>query len=573
MKFVRFSRRTSIAFGIFSWLGIAAGCGSSSAGPSNPESDAQSPGDGGAEVDGTAKAPDAGTDAAEESAGDAGTAYTNDASTLRNGGFEQGLSGWTSSGDTSAVYVESLNPHAGLRDLAFRGSRPYAVTTEQTMGQVPPGPYTLRAWLKSSKDIGNAYLFWRSATDAGRTVPIPPGLSSALRLTISNIDVTACPCTAGLHVEGPTNSWVAVDDVELLAGAPILDPAYWLGGDISYRRELANASVTFADDSGAARDVLDILRDKGANFVRIRIYNHPGSSDHFPSSQLEPGFQDLADATVNAQDAAGRGMHLLLSFHYSDSWTNPGTQYKPYEWENLGLADLATAVHDYTASAMQAFAAQGTAPDIVTLGNETNVGMLWPDGRIGSNGENFAQFALLFNAGAKAVREVFPSTKVAVHLANPEQRPEQWLGWAADHGLDYDIVGLTLYPFWSNMQIVAMKSVVETVVQATGKSVVALETGFPWALVRQNGYPTLIASNALNPEGPETFGVSPAGQALYLRSFFQNMHEARGFAGALYWDPIWIDTPQLSSNVGDTALFDWQARSLPALDAFGEKFW
>jgi arabinogalactan endo-1,4-beta-galactosidase len=103
--------------------------------------------------------------------------------------------------------------------------------------------------------------------------------------------------------------------------------------------------------------------------------------------------------------------------------------------------------------------------------------------------------------------------------------------------------------------------------------VVALEIGFPWSLVRQNGYPTLISSNALDPQGPETFGVSPAGQELYLRSFFQQMHEARGFVGALYWDPIWIDTPQLSSNVGDTALFDWEAKPLPALNAFGEKFW
>jgi arabinogalactan endo-1,4-beta-galactosidase len=346
-----------------------------------------------------------------------------------------------------------------------------------------------------------------------------------------------------------------------------------LGGDITFRRQLAGLGVKFFDEAGVESEVLDTLRTKGVNFVRIRIYNDPGSPDHYPSSQLALGYQDLTDATINAREAANRGMKFLISFHYSDSWTNPGTQYKPYRWENLSLVELTTAVYDYTYAAMRALDVQGTSPEIVSLGNETNTGMIWPEGRIGSAGENFVQFAQLFNAGARAVRDVFPAAKVAVHLANPEQRPDRWLAWASSNGLNYDVVGLTLYPFWSSMQIGAMKTLAEQIARTSGKEVLALEMGFPWSRVRESGYPTLIASNRLNPQGTETFGVSPEGQERYLRSFFQQMHEVRGFLGAIYWDPIWIDKPQLPSNVGDTALFDWSARPLPALNAFDEKFW
>jgi arabinogalactan endo-1,4-beta-galactosidase len=147
-----------------------------------------------------------------------------------------------------------------------------------------------------------------------------------------------------------------------------------------------------------------------------------------------------------------------------------------------------------------------------------------------------------------------------------------WLEQAEQAELDYDVVGLSLYPFWSNLRVGEMKQVVTRSIEITGKQVLAVETGYPWTLDRPSGYPTMIESNDLPPQGLETFGVSPRGQELFLRSLFQQLHDVPGFLGASYWDPIWIETPMFESNVGDTALFDWEGAPLQALDAFGEKF-
>lgn len=490
---------------------------------------------------------------------------------LENAGFELGLQGWTVSGAAAAAYVESLNAHGGSRNLGIRSSSAYEVAVEQTLCELPAGSYTLRAWLKSSTDIGSSQLFFRSA-EGEQTVSIPEGLSSALRITFEPLSITACPCTIGVRAAGPGGSWLSLDDVELFPGSPTFDPEYLLGGDITFRRQLADLGTVFYDRAGNEADVLDTLAEHGFNFVRIRIYNQPGHPNHFPSNQFAAGYQDAADARLSAREAADRGMSTVISFHYSDYWTNPDTQYKPFEWQAMTAEQLVQAVYDYTYQTMAAFAAQGTPPAIVALGNETNAGMIWPEGRIGYQGENFAEFAALFNAGSRAVRAVFPNAKIAIHLSKPEARPEIWIGWARAAGLEYDTIGLSLYPFWSGLRVRDMKNVVRRLIESTGKDVVALESGYPWSLTRPSGYPTMIASNSLNPQGLETFGVSPAGQELYMRSFFQQLHEVPGFLGAIYWDPIWIDTPPLPSNVGDTALFDWEGRPLPALDAFHEKF-
>jgi arabinogalactan endo-1,4-beta-galactosidase len=159
-----------------------------------------------------------------------------------------------------------------------------------------------------------------------------------------------------------------------------------------------------------------------------------------------------------------------------------------------------------------------------------------------------------------------------VHLSEPGPPLYEWLGRARDAQLEYDFVGVSLYPFWSNLRIGDMKEVVERAIELTGKPVLAVETGFPWSAVRASGYPTLIESNDLNPQGLETFGLSPRGQELFLRSLFQQLHDVPELLGVSYWDPIWLDTPALPSNVGDTALFDWDGRPLQGLGAFQEKF-
>lgn len=494
-----------------------------------------------------------------------------DGDALVNPSFEDGLDGWSVSGDAGDVFVESVGAYRGRRHLASRDTEPYRLDVTQALVLRPGARYTLRGWFKSSVTVGDSYLFFRTAESEAR-VGIPRGLSSSLRLTLDGLEAPSGDVTVGVHLEGPANSWVKVDALELFSGAPEWDEGFLLGGDLSFRRQLDHLGVEFVDSMGNPTEVLETLSDSGFNLARFRLHNDPGAPDHYPANQFPPGYQNLDDTLANAKDCYDYGLELLVSFHYSDYWTNPGQQYKPYRWENLEPAELEAAVYEYTKSALEAFRDQGTPPYVVTLGNETNAGILWPEGRISAGGSNFDGFARLFMAGARAVREVAPETLIGIHLSEPGSAVYEWLGWATDAELDYDVVGVSLYPFWSNLRIDEMRQVVGRSIELTGKQALVVETGFPWSLKRPSGFPTMIESNDLNPQGLETFGVSPYGQELFLRSLFQQLHEIDGVIGISYWDPIWLDTPALPSNVPDTALFDWQGAPLRALAAFQEKY-
>lgn len=491
---------------------------------------------------------------------------------LMNPGFEQGLTGWQVSGDDEAAFVESLDAYRGKRNLATRGRDDYDVDLFQQLKLPENTRFTLRGWFKSSVNSGDSYLYFRPVKGEAKRADISSGLSSALRLTLEDLDPGEGLVTVGVHLEGPADSWLKVDALELFEGSPEVDPSFLLGGDLSVRRQLDDLGVTFLDDWGEPTEVLEVLADRGFNLARFRLHNDPGDPDHYPSNQFPPGYQNLTDTVANVKDCSKHGLRALVSFHYSDYWTNPGQQYKPYKWEDLDEDALEVAVYDYTKTAMQALVEQGTPPVIVTLGNETNGGMLWPEGQIQPGGGNFAGFARLFAAGARAVREVAPDTLVAVHLSEPGTYLYEWLGWANGAKLDYDVVGVSLYPFWSNLRVDEMREVIDHVIELTGKQVIVVETGFPWTLERPSGFPTLIESNDLNPQGLETFGVSPRGQELFLRSLFQQLHEIDGVLGVSYWDPIWLDTPALPSNVPDTALFDFEGAPLRGLRAFDERF-
>lgn len=491
--------------------------------------------------------------------------------TLVNPSFEEGLEGWRISGDVGAVFVESVGAYRGRRHLTSRSGEAYSLDVTQELVLEPGARYTLRGWFKSAVTARGSYLFFRTAESEAR-VDIPHGLSSSLRLTLSELESASGAATLGVHLEGPADSWVKLDALEFFRGFPEWDAAFLLGGDLSVRRQLADAGVEFFDAEGEPTEVLEVLSESGFNLARFRLHNDPGSPDHYPSNQFPPGYQNLDDTLANAKSCSEHGLELLVSFHYSDYWTNPGQQYKPHHWEELDEPELEAAVYEYTKGTLEALLDQGTPPYIVTLGNETNAGMLWPEGQIAAGGANFDGFARLFAAGARAVREVAPETLVGVHLSEPGSALYEWLGWASEAGLDYDVVGISLYPFWSNLRVDDMREVVERGIELTGKRVLVVETGFPWSLERPSGFPTLIASNDLNPQGQETFGVSPRGQELFLKSLFQQLHEIEGVIGVSYWDPIWLDTPALPSNVSDTALFDWTGAPLRGLSAFQEKY-
>ena len=232
-----------------------------------------------------------------------------------------------------------------------------------------------------------------------------------------------------------------------------------LGADISFLPELEAKGIKFSD-KGIQKDAIEILKDHGFNYVRLRIFNDPANDNGYsPKKARLParagtdgndkagqGFCDLQHTLQMAKRIKKAGLKLLLDFHYSDTWADPGKQFKPAAWKGLSFPKLTKALHNYTKEVMFALKAQNTLPDMVQIGNEINHGIVWPDGRV----NNLDSLAQLLKAGISAVKEVAPPTIIMLHIALGGQHDESV--WFIDNmlarGVQFDVIGQSYYPKW-----------------------------------------------------------------------------------------------------------------------------
>lgn len=215
-----------------------------------------------------------------------------------------------------------------------------------------------------------------------------------------------------------------------------------LGADISFLPELESRGMKFSDN-GVQDDAIDILKKHGFNYIRLRIFNDPAAPKGYSPGK---GFCDLEHTKAMAKRIKAAGMKFLLDFHYSDTWADPGKQFKPSAWVGEDFPALKKSIYDFTVKVMQELKDQGTTPDMVQVGNEINHGMIWPDGVI-NNLDTLAQF---FYAGITAVRSVSPHTAIMLHIALGGQNTESrfFLDAMAARKVPFDVIGLSYYPKW-----------------------------------------------------------------------------------------------------------------------------
>ncbi|MEO6253153.1 MAG: beta-galactosidase GalA [Ferruginibacter sp.] len=218
-----------------------------------------------------------------------------------------------------------------------------------------------------------------------------------------------------------------------------------LGADISFLPELENKGMKFYDLDGKEKDAINILKDHGFNYIRLRIFNDPARDSGYSPKD---GFCDLQHTLQMAKRVKIAGMKILLDFHYSDYWADPQKQWMPEAWRGRSIAELKQAVYDYTKTVMLALKDQGTSPDMVQVGNEINHGMIWPHGSV----NNFDSLAQLFFAGVQGVKSVSPSTSIMLHIALGGQNDESkfFIDNIIKRGVPFDVIGLSYYPKWHN---------------------------------------------------------------------------------------------------------------------------
>ena len=252
-------------------------------------------------------------------------------------------------------------------------------------------------------------------------------------------------------------------------------PAFAQGADISWITEMEAADRKFINKAGTQQDLFQLLQaDYGLNTIRLRVWVNPAG-----------GYNDAADVLAKAKRANALGQRLLLDFHYSDTFADPGKQAKPAAWSSYTVAQLGQAVYDHTSSVLTLLKDNGIVPEWVQVGNETNDGMLWPEGQLSKNG--FGNFTLFLNQGYAAVKAVDPTTKVIVHFANGNNNGafRYYLDGLKASGGNYDVVGLSMYPdgdTWPTFSANAQANMNDLVARYPGKQVMVVEAGMPYYL-------------------------------------------------------------------------------------------
>ena len=237
---------------------------------------------------------------------------------------------------------------------------------------------------------------------------------------------------------------VAIDSKYQLTGeaAKPREASKMLGADISFLPQLEDRGMKFSDN-GAQKDAIEIMKDHGFNYIRLRIFNEPARDSGYSPGK---GFCDLEHTKQMAKRIKAAGMKFLLDFHYSDTWADPGKQFKPAAWKNLSFEELKKALYDYTRTVMQELKNQGTTPDMVQVGNEINHGLVWPEGNV-SNVDSMSQ---LVAAGIAAVKSVDPNVVIMLHIALGGQNDESvfFIDQMIARNIHFDVIGLSYYPKW-----------------------------------------------------------------------------------------------------------------------------
>jgi arabinogalactan endo-1,4-beta-galactosidase len=247
-------------------------------------------------------------------------------------------------------------------------------------------------------------------------------------------------CVAGAVAAGISGMapWLKAADAAPTGGRKT---PYILGADVSWLLEDEAQGATYWD-RGQQKDLLAILKSYKFNYIRSRLFVNPGAPGGY-ASRREEAFCDLEHVKKFAQRIKQAGLGFLLSFHYGDTWTSPGKQAKPSAWADLPFDKLVNAVHDWTHRAVKELIDSGTPPQMVSIGNETTSGMLFPDGR----SSNFDKFAALINAGCLAVRELDPKIQISLHnhLGRDNNAIRTWTDNFLQRKTQFDIIGMSCY--------------------------------------------------------------------------------------------------------------------------------
>ncbi|MHB8581039.1 MAG: glycosyl hydrolase 53 family protein [Ignavibacteriaceae bacterium] len=211
------------------------------------------------------------------------------------------------------------------------------------------------------------------------------------------------------------------------------------GADVGWLSQMEAYGYVFKDNSGVQKNCLEVLKEKGINALRFRVWVNPSG-----------GYCNVKDVAHMAYIADSMGFQILIDFHLSDTWADPGHQTKPAAWVNDSFAQLQTDVYNHVYGVLDTLRSIGVIPKWVQIGNEVGNGILWPDGKAPANMSNFAK---LINSGYNAAKAVDSTIQVIIHLEDGHNDAlfRQIFAGLKSNGAKWDIIGMSVYPYWANL--------------------------------------------------------------------------------------------------------------------------
>ena len=288
------------------------------------------------------------------------------------------------------------------------------------------------------------------------------------------------------------------------------------------------SGVKYYNFNGEEQDVFQTLAESGVNYIRVRVWNNPFDEN---GNGYGGGNCDINTAVEIGKRATKYGMKLLVDFHYSDFWADPAKQMAPLAWKDMTIEEKSDAAYKYTADCLKKLKNAKVDVGLVQIGNETN-------GKCCGETTWF-NIQYIFQAGSKAVREVFPKALVALHFTNPE-KVSNYADYAkklAYYNVDYDVFGSSYYPYWHGT-LDNLSKVLSNIATTYDKKVMVLETSYAYTDVDSDYYGNTISDGGST---TKNFPFTVQGQANSVRAITDTLvNKTENAIGICYWEGTWI---------------------------------
>lgn len=315
---------------------------------------------------------------------------------------------------------------------------------------------------------------------------------------------------------------------------------YAIGADLSFLKQAEDRGTVFKE-AGQAKPGLQIFKDHGYNWIRLRLFHTP--------TQLP---NNLPYTIALAKQANQLGFKFLLDFHYSDTWADPGKQFLPKAWQGKSHPELVEAVFAYTRDTVAACGEAGAMPHMVQVGNEISNGLLWPDGKLPGNWDHFADLVKAGIRGVEAGSTGGTRPLIMIHIDKGGNRKatKYFFDKLNSYGISYDVIGQSFYPWWHG-SLLDLRENLAFMASEYHKDIIVVEAAYNWRPAEYRAKPAPF---------PET----PEGQKEFLEEVNRAVlatPENRG-KGLFWWEPA------VPAGRNSRGMFDNDGNALPVITVF-----